>query len=584
MKNIFKMALCGCMALIMTAGHCVLAANVGDKIEKVLSTDIVTYIEGIKVPSFNIAGRTAVVVENLNAMGLPFGVNYDDLSRTLTISDSDIFGTGGRDYFHFADNESSLPIGTPIMDVLYTDIKTYYDFTELESFNIGGFTCVYATDLAELYGVSRWDEETRTVNINRKKEDVFVFIEKESTINKLPADESIITRDETMDRWGSPLKSYLLEGDNGEYIAVEVSDTVNIETYDRNFGHLSSVKIKKELPIFGGFYAGKDYNYIAFGQENLNDSDSKVVIKIVCYDKNFKKVREVPVKDCKTSIPFDASAGEMSENEDYLVLHTSRSQYQEENGVRPQTQLTVIIDKKTWSVVNSLSKFQENHTSHALREFVQVNDGKIITANYSDTTPMRGAFLQELDFDGKLNRTQSLFSVGGPLAANCTGAMIGGFEMSEEGYLVSMSTIDHSLATNYTNVNIEGIETENRDVYLLWADKNTWLVRRSCITDYSKEKLSASVPYLVKLEDGNFMILWQRFSDDSNASDTLCYAFIDSLGNQIGEILTSKGHLSESCQPIEKDGKVVWYVNTDSGREFYAIDAHMVSKTSSIAK
>ncbi len=573
MKNTLKKALCSCLALIMTLGHGAFAANVGDKIEKVLSTDIVTYIEGIKVPSFNIAGRTAVVVENLNAMGLPFGVNYDDFSRTLTISDSDIFGTGGRDYFHFADSESSLPIGTPMMDVLYTDIKTYYGFTELESFNIGGFTCVYATDLAELYGISRWDEQERTVNIYRKKEDVFASIFKRSATHKLPAEQSVITRDETMDRWGASPKSYLVEGDNGTYIAIEVSDTINIETYDSNFSHISSTSIKKELPIFGGFYAGEDYNYIAFGQENLNDSDSRTVIKIAVYDKNFKKEKEISINNCKTAIPFDASAGEMSENEDYLVLHTSRSQYQEENGVRPQTQLTVIIDKNTWTVVNNLDKFQENHTSHALREFVEIDNGKIITANYSDTTPLRGAFLQELDFNGKLYHTQGLFSVGGPPAANCTGAMIGGFEVSKKGYLVSMSTIDHSLATNYTNVNIEGIETENRDVYLLWADKKTWQVRRSRITDYSGEKLSASVPYLVKLEDENFMMLWQRFSDDSNTSSTLCYAFIDSLGNQIGEILTSEGHLSESCQPIEKDGKVIWYVNTSSGREFYAVNA-----------
>ena len=224
-----------------------------------------------------------------------------------------------------------------------------------------------------------------------------------------------------------------------------------------------------------------------------------------------------------------------------------------------------------------MDKFQENHTSHALKEFVKIDNGRLITANYSDASPTRGAFLQELDFKGKLLHTQSLFTVGGPLGANCTGAMIGGFEISKKGYLVSMSTIDHSLVTNYTNVNIEGIETENRDVYLLWADKNTWNVRRTAITDYSRDKLTASVPYLVKLSDGNFMMLWQRFSDDSNHSDTLCYVFIDPEGNQIGEILTAKGRLSESCVPTEIGGKVIWYVNTGNTREFYKVDADPMS-------
>ena len=92
MKNILKKTLCTALAFAMILGGGALAQNVGDKIGEVLSTDIVTYIEGIKVPSFNIAGRTAIVVENLNAMGLPFGVQYDDSTRTLTISESDIFG------------------------------------------------------------------------------------------------------------------------------------------------------------------------------------------------------------------------------------------------------------------------------------------------------------------------------------------------------------------------------------------------------------------------------------------------------------------------------------------------------------
>ena len=108
MKNTIKKFICASLAFVLfSAVPSAFSANVGDKTGDVLSTDIVTYIEGVKVPSFNIAGRTAIVVENLNAMGLPFEVWYDDTTRTLSISE----GKGGvRDYFHFADNESSAPI------------------------------------------------------------------------------------------------------------------------------------------------------------------------------------------------------------------------------------------------------------------------------------------------------------------------------------------------------------------------------------------------------------------------------------------------------------------------------------------
>ena len=574
MRIKFKKLLCTSLAaVIVSASHGSFALNIGDTVGKVLSTDIVTYIDNIQVPSFNIAGRTAVVVENLNAMGLSFGVSYDDSARTLTIADSDIFGSGGRGYFHFEGNTSAHPVGTPVMDVLYTDIKTVYNETQLESFNIGGFTCIYADDLAKICGTYEWSEETRTVNVYHNTKASPAVLQTKAAQHILPAEESVITKDETFDRWGSPATSHLIKNDDGTYFTVEISEHVNIESYDSNFNYLSSFAIKKELPLFGTLYVGKDFNYIAFGQENLLDDNSREVIRIVIYDKSFVKISEVSINNCKTAIPFDASGAQMHEDDRYLVLHTSRSQYRDENGQRPQTQLTVIIDKHTWTVSNMLGKFQYNHTSHALRQFVRIDNGRLITANYSDAAPIRGAFVQELDFSGRVLHTQSIFNVGGPLAANCTGAMTGGLEVSDSGYLVSMSSIDHSLPTGYSSINIEGIDRENRDIYLLWTDKNTWEMRHTCLARYTGVGLTGSVPYLVKLNDTSFMVLWQRFTDYSNESDTLCYAFVDKDGKQIGQTQTVRGRLSQSCQPIESDGRVVWYVNTPDGRKFYSLDA-----------
>jgi len=573
MNNKTKKILCSALASILTlSSHAVFSANVGDVVGKVLSTDIVTYIDGIQVPSFNINGRTAIVVENLNAMGLSFGVSYDDSNRMLTIAGSDIYQTGGLGYFHFENSVSSLPVGTPVMDVLYTDIKTVFNTAVLESFNIGGFTCIYSDDLAKQCGTYVWDEAARTVNVYR--DGVYVpSISKVNSYHVLDADDSVITKSQTFDRWGKAATSHLIPNSDGSFTAVEVSEHINIENYDSSFNHLSSFAIKKELPLFGGLYVGKDYNYIAFGQENLLEDNSREVIKIAIYDKSFVKISEVSINNCKTAVPFDASGGEMFEDERYLVLHTSRSQYADENGSRPQTQLTVIIDKTSWKPVNILSKFQYNHTSHALREFVRIDDGRLITANFSDAAPLRGAFLQELDFSGKVLYTQSIFNVGGPAGANCTGAMIGGFEVSPEGYLVSMNTIDHALATGYSNVNIEGIDRENRDIYLLWTDKNTWEQRHTCLARYTGVGSSGSVPYLVKLPDSKFMVLWQRFNDYSEDSNTLCYAIADSEGNQLGKTYSVSGRLSSSCKPVVSNGKVVWYVNSENGREFYSIDA-----------
>ncbi len=565
-----KKAVCLLLLVCFSLGQGAIAHEIGDSIDKVLATDIVTYINDVKVPSFNIAGRTAVIVENLNAQTLPFGVNFDESSRILTIADKDIFGTGGRDYFHFDTAFTDKEVGTPVMDVLYTDIKTFFGDVELESFNIGGFTCVYADDLARLCGTYIWSEEERTVNVYADKtEDSPVTSKLTSTT--LGGENSIITRDETTARWNSPRKSHLIENKDGTLTALEVGEHINLETYDKEFNLLSSFAIKKELPLFGALYIGEDYNYIAFGQENLLDDPSREVIKIVIYDKKFIKLAEIPISNCKTAIPFDASGADISEDGNYLVLHTSRSGYRDENGQRPQTQLTVIIDKTTWTVTNTLGKFQYNHTSHALAEFVTVDDGKIITATLSDTAPLRAVFLQELDRIGRVVRTQSLFNIGGPLAANCTGTMIGGFEKSDSGYLTTISSIDHSIPTGYNNLEIEGIDHENRDIYLLYTDKDTWEMRHTCLAQYSGMALTGSAPYLVKLDDGTFMVLWQQFDNLSQNSNTICYAIIDGNGNQIGKTNSVRAQLSDSCKPICIGGKVVWYVNTNNGRRFYTL-------------
>lgn len=579
MKNTIKKLIGATLAFsIMCPFTNVFAANVGDKIEKVLSTDIVTYIEGVQVPSFNIAGRTAVIVENLNAMGLPFEVWYDDSTRTLSISE----GSGGtRDYFHFSDNNSDAPIGTPIMDVLFTDIETFYQGKKLESFNIGGFTCVYATDLADLYGRYTFNESTRAVDIFRNKEEAEGMAFSKEATRKLPADESIIKKGDTTVRWGSPEKSYIIKNENGTYSAIEFSKEISVETYDSDFNYVSSSKLKSDYPVFGGFFAGDEYNYIVAGQENSKESDALTVINISVYDKNFKKVKDIPVKECRTSVPFDACNVSIAENENYLVVRTARSQYKEKNGLVPQTGLTLIVDKASWKVTNSLDKFQPDHTSHALKGYVRFDKNTVVTADYSDATPFRGAFIREMDASGKVLSSAPIFAVPGPASANCTGAMLGGFEVSSSSYITALSTIDHALATDYGDTFIEGVAIEERDILIGVTNKKTKETKISPLTFYSGADKTASVPYLVKLGSGNFMVLWQKFDIFSNTSNTFCYAFLDRNGNLIGEAMQHEGYLSVNCQPVEFDGKVMWYTNTASGRIFYEINSNPTAHISS---
>lgn len=47
--------------------------------------------------------------------------------------------------------------------------------------------------------------------------------------------------------------------------------------------------LKRELEYYGGCYAGKDAYFLVFGQSNTEEDDPKEVLRVVKYDKNWKR-------------------------------------------------------------------------------------------------------------------------------------------------------------------------------------------------------------------------------------------------------------------------------------------------------
>ena len=127
-------------------------------IDYVLYTDIRTYINDVEITSYNIKGNTAVVVEDLASYG--FDVAWDGTARTLkvvrnagkTVTGAAVTATSGG------------KVGDKAMPVYATDIKTYLDGKETESYNVGGRTIVYVDDLAKLYASDyKWDPSAKTL-------------------------------------------------------------------------------------------------------------------------------------------------------------------------------------------------------------------------------------------------------------------------------------------------------------------------------------------------------------------------------------------------------------------------------------
>jgi len=127
---------------------------------KIFSTDIKACINGVWVESYNIGGKTVVIVEDVTKQYR----YYDDL-RTLVI---DGFAP---EFLVSGENPESKTPGEIIGNIYETDIKTYFRGKELTSYSLDGKMAVIIEELgedntfSEIGGRYVWNESLRTISL-----------------------------------------------------------------------------------------------------------------------------------------------------------------------------------------------------------------------------------------------------------------------------------------------------------------------------------------------------------------------------------------------------------------------------------
>ena len=151
----------GDVADVVIIGTSKKAVASGQVIGKVLATDIRAYINGAEIPAYNIDGKLAVVVSDLNNYG--FKTQYNNDLRMTTVT-RDKMKTS---FTSVPSNASGLPIGTPVMNVLSSDIVVELDGKQVEAFNVDNRMAIYFTDL-KVYGESVYDNAARASKLTLK--------------------------------------------------------------------------------------------------------------------------------------------------------------------------------------------------------------------------------------------------------------------------------------------------------------------------------------------------------------------------------------------------------------------------------
>lgn len=375
--------------------------------------------------------------------------------------------------------------------------------------------------------------------------------------------------------WASPVSSYLYEDKEGSLVRVQFGcqikygeQKVLIEKYSNDYSLQSYLYIQPELPIWGGFFSGEQYNFLIYGSENLERSDDAEVVRVVRYDKKWNRIDHVSLRSSDgldVAIPFKGGSVRCVESCGYLFIHTCREMYDGH-----QANMTFSIDQDAMKVIDA---GRPAYVSHSFNQFILVNqDGKLLTVDHGDAYP-RAFMLAQYDLGlvekgllGSSTETYLFQQFPGSIGENATGANLGGFIETEDGYLVAYAC--NPLSQN----------SLKRDIFLHFIDKDGLTGKSVQLTETN----DASTPILVPMSLDKGYIMWNtRVTEDigdkypfTYIGNTLCYAEYTASG-KVGIIKQATGELSD-CAPIYYNGKLTWYTTTDDQNAmltFYALDA-----------
>lgn len=344
------------------------------------------------------------------------------------------------------------------------------------------------------------------------------------------------------------------------------------EYYNKSFRRSSKKKIPMELSKFGGFYAGKDAYYLVFGQDNPKENNDVEVVRVVKYNKKWKRLSAVSLRGADTYRIFASGNLRMAEYKGRLVIRTCHTMYDKGDGLHHQGTLTIVVNT---SDLKDMVWYNYD-ISHSFNQFIIADDkGHLITLDHGDANP-RSAVLKEYDAGDLVNgnyedlyfASERIHTLEFPrykkIHYNYTGSTLGGLSYSSANYL----TAGNSVAQN------KKFETnKTRNIYITVTPRSkvsTAATKLKWITSYKEGgKTSASTPQLVKVSADSFLLLWERITNGQK-SGKISYVYLNGKGAKTSKIYTKKGYLSD-CQPIVSKGAVVWYVKNSGKTIFYKI-------------
>lgn len=358
--------------------------------------------------------------------------------------------------------------------------------------------------------------------------------------------------------WDNPMYSYVAERSDGQLERIQYnSETgVIVSRYNSQLALVDEKIIEAELPSFGAFFAGENYNFLVFGQYNPEESDDTEVLRIVKYSKDWERISACSVYGANTSIPFRAGTADLAETNGILYLHTCHQMYVSDDGLNHQANMTYVIDQETMTVTDSwydVMNISYGYVSHSFSQRIRTTDEYIFRVDHGDAYP-RSVCITRCKVGDKITNVDytSVLKIQGQSGANSTGVSLGGFELSSDNCLIVGNSVDQSDPETY---NSSGC----RNVFLAVHGQD--LIQKGIywLTDYTEEdQVTVNTPQLTKVADNLFLILWNEYHNSERYDETFLL-LVDGNGKVLCEPMKTNVNLSD-CQPIvTSDGLVTWF-------------------------
>ncbi|MBR1472242.1 MAG: hypothetical protein IJ600_11455 [Lachnospiraceae bacterium] len=367
-------------------------------------------------------------------------------------------------------------------------------------------------------------------------------------------------------------QSYLCDNRNGTFSRIEnMGDIIMVEFYDASFHVMGYTFLKMEMPKFGGCWFGDTYNYVLFGQDNMDRNKDCECFRLVQYDKNWQRLGQVSISNCNTMVPFDGCNTDMTEYGNELYIRTGHRTY-----LGQQAVMTIAVrqsDRKLLQVQGNVSGMVQGAYENVAATFIDASDKCIVAADHSLNYP-RGINATRYGVDaGTGNFISNVkmatgMALSGDFNTFSPYTSLGGFEVSGQYDILVGRTTPHDQNSGSKNVFVARVPKNSFQT----AD-----VQVSYLTGYSYgDVFTVSVPYIVKVSGEQYVVLWE-VKRGAQELERVDYVYLDGSGQMTSEVKTISACLSD-CQPILFHGQIVWYTTNGAKVSMYSVPA--VSDTS----